>query len=73
MSSLYDIINTINVAVNDPKGFDWAELDHTMLELHAKLIEPKWAIEDEVLREELEKTMIRYAVGRYLDSKKGDV
>lgn len=68
MSSLFDIINTVNVALKDDEGFDWSELDKAMVDLHLKLTEPKWAIEDEALREECEKLLIRYAVQRYLVS-----
>jgi hypothetical protein len=38
-----------------------------MTELHAKLTEPKWAIEDEALREECEKLVVSWAAKRYLD------
>lgn len=74
MSSLFDIINTVNVALNDSEGFDWAEINKTMVELHAKLSEPKWAIEDEPLRKEVEKLFISYAAKEYLTQpKKGNI
>lgn len=66
MSSLYDILNTINVALVDDEGFDMAELDKAVAEMHLKLTEPKWAIEDEALRDECEKLVVQWAVKRYL-------
>lgn len=66
MSNLFDIVNTVNVALKDPEGFDWAEVDKAMIEIHEKLTEPKWAIEDEKLRDEVEALVISWAAQRYL-------
>jgi hypothetical protein len=66
MSNLFDIVNTVSVALNDPEGFDWAEVDKAMVEIHAKLTETKWAIEDEKLRDEMENLVISWAAKRYL-------
>lgn len=68
MSNLYDIMNTISVALKDDTGFDRVELQEIMVELHAKLTEPKWAIEDEVLREECEKLVVAWAANEYLSA-----
>lgn len=66
MSTLFDLINTVNVAIKDSDGFDWADVDKAMVEIHAKLTEPKWAIEDEKLRDECEKLVVSWAAKRYL-------
>lgn len=66
MSNLFDILNTISNALQDSDGFDLSELDKAIAEIHLKLTEPKWAIEDEALREECEKLVISWAVKRYL-------
>ena len=66
MSSLYDILNTINVALKDDEGFDVAVLDKAVAEMHLKLTEPKWAIEDEALRDECQKLVVQWATKRYL-------
>jgi len=66
MSNLFDIVNTVSVALNDPKGFDWAEVDKAVIEIHAELTKTKWAIEDEALREEMEKLVVSWAAKRYL-------
>lgn len=64
MSSLNDILTVANAAIKE--DFDWSEVDKAMIELHKKLTEPNWAIEDEALREECEKMVVRYAAHRYL-------
>lgn len=69
MSSLFDILNTISVALKDDQGFDVSELDKAVFGLHAKLAEPKWAIEDEVLREECQKLVVQWATKRYFEEK----
>lgn len=66
MSNLFDILNTVNVALKDSEGFDMAELDKAVAEMHLKLTEPKWAIEDEALREECQKLVVSWAAHRYL-------
>ena len=66
MSSLYDILNTINAASKDDNGFDLAELDKAVAEMHLKLTETKWAIEDEALRDECQKLVVQWAAKRYL-------
>lgn len=73
MSTLFDILNTVSNALQDSEGFDMAELDKAVAELHAKLTETKWAIEDEALREECEKLVISWAVHRYLAPKKEEL
>lgn len=67
MSSLLDILNTVNNALADDSGFDLSELDKAVAEMHLKLTEPEWAIEDEVLREECQKLVVQWAAQRYLD------
>lgn len=71
MSSLGDILNTISNALQNDDGFDLSELDKAVVEMHLKLTEPKWVIEDEALREECEKLVISWAVKRYLAPGKG--
>lgn len=70
MGSLFDIVNTVNVALKDSDGFDLQELDQAVVDLHLKLTEPKWAIEDEALREECQKLIVAWAAQRYLDKSK---
>lgn len=70
MSSLYDILNTISVALQNDEGFDLAELDKAVADMHLKLTEPKWAIEDEALRDECQKLVVQWAVKRYLTENK---
>jgi hypothetical protein len=67
MSSLLDILNTVNNALADDSGFDLSELDKAVAEMHLKLTEPEWAIEDEALREECQKLVVQWAAQRYLD------
>lgn len=67
MSSLLDILNTLNNALADDSGFDLSELDKAVAEMHLKLTEPEWAIEDETLREECQKLVVQWAAQRYLD------
>ena len=67
MSSLLDILNTVNNALADDSGFDLSELDKAVAEMHLKLTEPEWAIEDETLREECQKLVVQWAAQRYLD------
>ncbi len=69
MSSLFDILNTITNALKDNKGFDMAELDKAVAELHLKLTKPKWAIEDEALRDECQRLVVSWATKRYLETK----
>lgn len=66
MNNLFDLVNTVNVALKDPTGFDWDEVRKTMTEIHAKLTEPKWAIEDEALRGEVEKLLVAWAANEYV-------
>lgn len=70
MSNLFDLLNTVNVALEDSDGFDWDEIDRAMTDIHAKLTEPKWAIEDEALRGECEKLVVQWAAKRYLANPK---
>ena len=76
MGGLGDILNTISNALKDDNGFDLSDLDKEVIELHRKLTEPKWAIEDEALREECEKLVVSWAVKQYFTAqnkpKKGD-
>jgi hypothetical protein len=65
MSSLFDILNTVSNALKDQEGFDLSELDREVAKLHLKLTEPRWAIEDEALREECEKLVVTWAVNGY--------
>lgn len=67
MSSLFDIINTVGVALQDSEGFDWDELDKAMIEIHRELTEPGWAIEDETLRDECEKLVVSWATQKYME------
>lgn len=62
---LSEILTKVNTAIH--QDFDWSEVDEAMLELHRMLTEPKWAIEDEALRDECEKLLVSYAVQRYLN------
>lgn len=48
------------------KQFSWDEVDVAMIELHKQLSEPKWAIEDPVVRRELENMFVSHVVSRYL-------
>lgn len=64
MSSLQEVLATVNKAIKEP--IDWKAVDTAMIELHNKLTEPKWAIEDEALREETEKLLVQMASQSYL-------
>lgn len=66
MSNLFDILNTVNNALKDTGGFDLTELDKAVADLHLRLTEPKWSIEDEALREECQKLVVAWAAKRYL-------
>ena len=63
MSSLNQIVTKMNKIAKEP--FDWSELDTAILELHNKLTEPKWAIEDEKLRDEYEKLLVQSVVLKF--------
>lgn len=67
MSSLLDILNTVSNALKDDNWFDLEELDKSVADLHIRLTDPRWAIEDEAMRQECEKLVVAWAVKRYKD------
>jgi hypothetical protein len=64
MSNISEIVAQVNGAINEP--FSWDELEKAMLAISAKLAEPKWAIEDEALRTEMENLLVQIAAHSYL-------
>ena len=66
MSKLQTIVERLNKALNEP--VDEAELQDAILAVREKLSEPKWAIEDEKLRGEMEKLIVYHAVREYADA-----
>lgn len=68
--TLNSILKECNEIISQP--FEWEDLDKEMIKLHTLLaedIEPKWAIEDPLIREETEKLFINYVVGRLRNGK----
>lgn len=58
--SIKEILSRVNDAINEP--FNEAKVFEVYRELHAKLSEPKWAIEDEGLRKEMEELFVQMTV-----------
>lgn len=58
------IIKKVKEATDAP--FSWDEVDAAIIELQKELTNPKWAIEDEVLRHELEQLVVSWTVRGYL-------
>lgn len=67
MKKLSELIKDISEIIKDSDSFDWSELDKTMIELHTKLTEPKWAIEDEKLRKYCEDLVISWTAHKYIE------
>lgn len=65
--TLGKILKEVNKALEKP--MDWNEAELLLQDLHRKLTETKWAIEDEPLRKETERLFIQMVAGNYLKKK----
>ena len=68
MASVKEILDKVNQAIKEP--IDSTEYQEALVALHTKLTEPKWAIEDEKLRNEMEKLVVQMAVSKYKEQSK---
>lgn len=67
MGNLSSILEKVNHALEEP--INEFEITQAMLLLGNKLAEPKWAIEDEKLRDEYEKLMVQMVVRNYMSGR----
>lgn len=65
MSSLQEVLEQVNESLKKP--IDKKAVFEAWAKVHSELTDPKWAIEDPLVREELEQLVINYATNAYFD------
>lgn len=65
--TIKEVLDRCNQAIKEPSDI---EIYKAMVLLHSKLSEPKWAIEDEALRDEMEKLTVQMTVANYMKDRR---
>ena len=64
MSDIQTILERVNKLLEEP--VNWDAINEVMVDLHKKLTDPQWAIEDPYLRKQMERMFVDYTAKEYL-------